>query len=117
MLVLKMVYRLVRIVALCVMVVNLHGAAAAGQFSANHNCPSITELDQRNPISVHHAGCCTNLHCCPILAEPPCADAHSVGPSAATPILNELLPFLLVRAFHPPPKPWFSFIRKTRNLT
>jgi hypothetical protein len=100
----KIVYRFARIVALCVMVVNLHGAAAAGQFSANHNCPSITEPGYRYPISVHHAGCCTNLHCCPILAEPPCADVHAVGLSAATPVLNEPLPFLLVRAFHPPPK-------------
>ena len=101
-------YRLVQIAALCLIVVNLPGAAAAGQFSANHNCPSKTEPSYRYPISVHHAGCCSNLHCCQILAAPPCVDAHTLGPTAATPILNEPSPFLLVRAFHPPPKPQFS---------
>jgi hypothetical protein len=106
--VLKITYRLARIVALCVMVANLHGAAVAGQFSANENCPTVEEFGHRHPISVHHAGCCANLHCCPILVEPPRADAHAVSSSAATPILNEPSPFLLVRAFHPPPKPQFS---------
>lgn len=100
---LRTFYRLVRIAALCLMVVNLHGAAV-GQFSAKHNCPSITEPGHSNPASVHHAGCCSNLHCCPILAEPPCADANAVVPRLVTPILNELSPFLLVRALHPPPK-------------
>ena len=97
--------RLFQIVILCLMVVNLGGPAAAGQFRGDRNCPSINGPSHPSPISVHHAGCCTNLHCCPILADPPCANAHAAGPSAATPILSEPSPFLLVRALHPPPKP------------
>ncbi len=102
--VLRILYRLARIVALCVMMVSLHGPAAAGQFNANHNCSSVSESGHRAPTSVHHAGCCSNMHCCPILVEPPCADAHAVVPRPVTPILKGLSPFLLVRAFHPPPK-------------
>ena len=102
--VLRVLYRCARIVALCVMMVNLHGVAVAGQFSANHNCPSVSESGHHAPTSVNHAGCCSNLHCCPILAGPPCADTHAVVPRPVTPIWNELSPFLLVRAFHPPPK-------------
>jgi len=101
---LRILYRLARIVALCVMMVNLHGVAVAGQFSANHNCPSVSESGHRFPTSLYNADCCSNLHCCPILAEPPCEDAHAVVSRRVTPILNAPSPFLLVRAFHPPPK-------------
>lgn len=101
---LRTIYRLVRIAALCLVVVNLHGAAVAGPFKAAHDCPSVGEPGHSEPINLHHVGCCTNLHCCPIPAEPPCADTHAIVHIPVTPILPELSPFLLVRAFHPPPK-------------
>lgn len=102
--VLRAVFSLVRIAVLCVMVVNLHDVAMAGYHITYQDCPSVTEPDHSSPKSFHPGTCCTNIQCCPIPAELPCAGSHAAASRTVTPLLNEPSPFLLVRAVHPPPK-------------
>lgn len=101
------IFRLLRIVVLCVAMVNLHGVAAAAYFQADHSCSSIAAQSPGSQKALHLGQCCTKLHCCPILAIPPSEKTPAltrVRPS----LVAEAEPFLLVRVLYPPPKPQFS---------
>lgn len=100
--VLRAVFSLIGIAVLCVMVV--HGMAMAGYHLTDQDCPSVTEQDSRSSKSFHPSTCCTSIQCCPICTEPPCAASHVAASRKVKPLLNQPSPFLLVRAFHPPPK-------------
>lgn len=106
--VLRAVFSLVRIAALCVMVGNLHDVAMAGYHITYQDCPSVTEPDQSSPKSSHPGTCCTSIQCCLVLAEPPCEASHPTASRTAPPLRSEPSPLLLVRAIHPPPKQHFS---------
>ncbi|MQW86444.1 hypothetical protein [Sinorhizobium saheli] len=102
------IIRFIRIVVLCFAIVNLHGFAAAANFQADHQCPSVAASDHEGSQKAVHPGSrCPKLHCCPILQVPPSETMHEVS-RTSPPFLAIEQPFLLVRALYPPPKPQFS---------
>lgn len=104
----RAVSRLIGIAVLCLMVVNLHGAAAAAAFHTDHHCPSVSEPGQVSPNTIHPANCCTKLQCCAVVADVTFANPQVAISHLRTPLMDEANPFLLVRALYPPPKPTFS---------
>ncbi len=99
--------RLIGIAVLCVLLVGLHGVAAAA-YGADPHCPSISEPHQTFPGACHRVGCCTKLQCCPVLLEAASHTAPDADSLRRTTFLDEHHPFLLVRALYPPPKPRLS---------
>ncbi|MDX0494092.1 hypothetical protein GOC53_28125 [Sinorhizobium medicae] len=100
----KTVFRLLSIAVLCLMVANVHGGQAAGYLGTHRDCPSVTEPNKGSATLPHLGSCCGKMHCCPILADPPCEASNPIASGPTLALRNESLPFLLVRAIHPPPK-------------
>lgn len=100
----SIIYRWVKVAALCIMVVNLHVAAVAGNGNKSLGCPTVTETTHGSGSASHHNACCAGTQCCPVLPALPCADPPAALVQLPTTHLDQPRPFLIVRGLDPPPK-------------
>lgn len=100
----SIIYRWVKVAALCIMVVNLHVAAVSGNGNKSLSCPTVTETTHGSGSVSHHNVCCAGTQCCPVIPVLPCADPPAALVQLPTTYVDQSRPFLIVRGPDPPPK-------------
>ena len=100
----SIIYHWVKVAALCIMVVNLHVAAVAGNGNKSLSCPTVAETTHGSGSVSHHNACCAGTQCCPVIPVLPRADPPAALVQLPTSYLDQSRPFLIVRGLDPPPK-------------
>ncbi|ACM40321.1 hypothetical protein Avi_9854 (plasmid) [Allorhizobium ampelinum S4] len=96
--------RMCLILAILLILSNIHGTALAGGASADH-CPSISSLASSHDSkgSVGHA-CCPTMICCPILVSVDVLGGPDRRRAVVFVAVEQPISLLFLRPDYPPPK-------------
>ncbi|MBY5337645.1 hypothetical protein HFO96_25355 [Rhizobium leguminosarum] len=100
------IFRYAQLLVVAILVAaNLFGVAAAPSTLQSQHCAVIAQRDHHPGHAYDpQTGCCSTMHCCPILPELAKVATPRFEPGRHKPTPSVERPLLLIRAIDPPPR-------------